>query len=184
MHRLCLRIGICTVTLLSVAPLMAQQAPDATRANVRPSAPTQVTVPQVSAVTGRPVHATTIQGNALDSTSRPLVNSVVRLRDARFGRIVGTRTTDNSGLFTFEDVDPGTYIVELVGKDETVLAASELLNVSAGDTASAIVKLPFRIPPFGGLLGHSVQQAVAVAAAAAASGVLATKVTGVDASSR
>jgi hypothetical protein len=65
-----------------------------------------------------------------------------------------------------------------------VLATSELLTVAAGDTASAIVKLPSRVQTFGGLFSHGVQQALAVTAAAAAAGVLAQSATGVDASPR
>ena len=97
--------------------------------------------------------------------------------DARPGRIRDTQTTDRAGLFAFHSVEPGTYVVEIVGDDQTILAASQMLNVDAGDTVSAVVKLPFRIPLMGGLLGHTVQSATAIAVAAAASGVLAAKVT-------
>ena len=75
-------------------------------------------------------------------------------------------------------VDPGSYIVELVGTDQSILAASQILNVNAGEAVSAVVKLPFRLPAFGGLLGHTVPSATAVSSAAAASGVMATAVTG------
>ena len=119
---------------------------------------------------------TTIQGNALTATNGQLANSIVRLRDARLGRIVDTQVTDQSGLFAFHGIDPGNYVVELVGNDQTVLAASQLLSVNAGDAVSAIVRLPFRVPPFAGLLGHSAPQAASIATAAAASGVLAENV--------
>jgi hypothetical protein len=122
-----------------------------------------------------------VHGNALDATNGVLPNSMVRLRDARMGRILQTQTTDTSGLFEFRPVDPGNYVVELVGQEQ-VLAASRVLTVEAGQTISAVVKLPFRTPPYAGLLGHTVQQALAVTAAAAASGVLAIEVTGEDAS--
>jgi len=125
----------------------------------------------------RSISLTTIQGNTLTSTNGVLPNVVVRLRDARAGRIRDTQTTDRAGLFAFHSIEPGTYVVEIVGSDQTILAASQLLNVDAGETVSAIVKLPFSMPLLGGLLGHTVQSAAAVAAAAAASGVLAAKVT-------
>ena len=80
---------------------------------------------------------------------------VVRLRDARFGRIVDTQLTDKSGMFAFNAVDPGTYIVEIIANDESVLAASQLLNVNAGEAISAVVKLPFRMPPLAGLVGRT-----------------------------
>ena len=151
---------------------------------VRPCAAQSTVVGQPLLLPGTsPDVLTTIQGNALDSTNGPMSNVLVRLRDARLGRIVDTLTTDASGLFAFQAVDPGSYIVELLSEDGNVLASSQILNVSAAEVVSAVVKLPFRIPPFGGLLGHSVPSAVAVTAAAATSGVLATSVAG-EASSK
>jgi hypothetical protein len=120
---------------------------------------------------------TTIQGNALNSTNGAMPNTLVRLRDARLGRIVDSQLSDKSGLFAFRNVDPGNYIVELIGNDQTVLAASQMLSVNAGDAVSAIVKLPFRIPPFAGLLGNSTPSAAAVTTEAAASSVLAVTAT-------
>ena len=127
---------------------------------------------------------TTIQGNALSSTSGSLPDSIVRLRDARFGRIVDTQLTDKSGLFTFRSLDPGTYIIEIVGRDQSILAASQLLSVNAGELVSAVVKLPFRIPPLSGVLGQTVGQAATVTSAAAASGVLTTQIAGAPVSPR
>src|SRR5579864_4855907 len=70
--------------------------------------------------------STTIQGNALTSTNGQLANTIVRLRDARFGRIIDSQLTDESGLFAFRTVDPGSYIVEIMGADQaSVLAASQ-----------------------------------------------------------
>jgi hypothetical protein len=120
---------------------------------------------------------TTIQGNALDSTSGALPNALVRLRDARIGRIIGSQISDKSGLFEFKGVDPGSYIVEIMGNDQTILAASQMLNVNAGEAISAVVKLPFHIPPFAGLLGNTTPSAVAVTAAAASAQVLAVRAT-------
>jgi hypothetical protein len=120
---------------------------------------------------------TTIQGNALSSTNGSLPNTLVRLRDARLGQIVDSQVSDKSGLFAFKAVDPGNYIVEIVGNDQTVLAASQMLSVNAGDAVSAVVKLPFRIPPFAGLLGNSTPSATAVTAQAAASSILAVTTT-------
>jgi|SRR5689334_17330244 Prealbumin-like fold domain len=126
----------------------------------------------------RPGVPTVIQGNALNSTNGQLPNAIVRLRDARFGRIVDTEVTDQSGLFTFHNVDPGTYIVEMMGNDSTVLAASQLLNVNGGEVVSAIVKLPFRVPPFAGAMGvNSTPTASLLAAQAAANGVIAVATT-------
>src|SRR5262249_4272608 len=122
---------------------------------------------------------TSIQGSALSSTNGILTDAVVRLRDARFGRIVDVTVTDKAGLFVFSQVSPGTYVVELVGADGSVLAASQILDVNAGDAVSSVIKLPFRTP-FAGPLGNKAPTAAIIAATAAASGVLATRVVGTD----
>ena len=126
----------------------------------------------------RPESFGTIQGNALNSTNGQLAHQPVRLRDARFGRIIDTQVTDQTGLFTFKGLDPGIYIVEMVGNDQTVLAASQVLNIDAGEAISAIVKLPFRVPPFAGLLGRATTTAALLTAQAAATSVMAIKTVG------
>jgi hypothetical protein len=120
----------------------------------------------------------TIQGNALTSSNGQLANAAVRLRNARFGGIVDSQLTDHSGLFSFKSIDPGSYIVEMIGSDHTVLAASQVLHVNAGEAASAVVKLPFRISPYASVLGHTTTSATAVTTEAAASSVLSVQSTG------
>jgi hypothetical protein len=126
----------------------------------------------------RPDVVSTIQGTALDSTNGKLANTLVRLRDARVGNIVETQFTDSAGGFAFKALDPGNYIVEIMATDQSVLAASPLINVSAGETVSTVVKLAFRIPPFAGVLGNSAASAVAIIAQALAAGVLVTTISG------
>lgn len=125
-----------------------------------------------------------IQGNALDSTNGLLRDATVRLRDARTGRIAQTQVTDRAGLFAFRSLEPGTYVVEMLNENGKVLAASQLLNVSGGEVLSAVVKLPFGLPPLGGLFGQTAASAATVGAAAAAAGVMATTVTGQPTSPR
>jgi hypothetical protein len=117
---------------------------------------------------------TIIQGNAVTSANGPLPGTIVRLRDARFGRVIETQRTDKSGTFAFKVVDPGTYIVELLGQDQKVLAASQILNVNAGEAVSAIVRLPVHMTPFAGLLNSSIAPAAAMMATqAVATGITA-----------
>jgi hypothetical protein len=152
-----MRNGILmTAALLTLAtPSFAQNATGAAAPRLLPG--TRVNV------------LSTIHGNALSSTSTPLPDAVVRLRDARFGRIVDTTTTDKQGAFVFHNVDPGTYVVELMNQaNNTVLAASQILYVNTGEAVTALVKLPFRITSFAGLLGTTGSTGSAVASAAQA----------------
>jgi hypothetical protein len=111
------------------------------------------------------------------ATGAALSRAIVRLRDIRFGRIADTQVSDPMGQFAFQDIDPGVYIVEIVGDNDTVLAATQVLNVTAGDTVATSVRLPFSATPLGGLLGDSAPTAAIIAAEAAAAGVLTTTVT-------
>jgi len=142
-------------------------------ARIDPTRTVARTLPLKAAVQrGRGVGIAMIQGNALDSTNGAMNDTVVRLRDARFGRIVDTQLTDKAGLFTFKAMDPGAYIVEMLAKNESVLAASQLLNVNAGEAISAIVKLPFRAPAIANVIGNATApSATAIAMEAAASGI-------------
>ena len=174
-----LAVAVGLLLIASGAPIAAQAPSRFGVPRTSASASLPVRPPMPSLLPGtRPNIFTTIQGNALSSTNGVLPDTMVRLRDARAGRIVDAQTTDKSGLFAFKSVDPGSYIVELVGNDQSILAASQILNVNAGEAVSAVVKLPFRLAPFGGLLGQTVPSAAAVSSAAAASGVMATAVTG------
>jgi hypothetical protein len=120
-----------------------------------------------------------IQGNALNSANAALGNASVRLRDARAGHIVESQLTDQTGLFSFKGVDPGSYIVEIMGQDQySVLAATGVLNVGPGEAVSAVVKLPYNLPTIGSFIGRSTPSAGAVTSQAAASGVTASQATG------
>jgi hypothetical protein len=168
MSRLLYRVA---AVLLATTSLAAAQ-----QSVVRPQTPSlraraRLTAPRP--VTARPTTLTTIQGNALDATNGNLANVVVRLRDARFGRIVDTELTDKSGLFTFRTLDPGSYIVELIGNQSTVLAASQILNVEAGEIVSAIVQLPLLTPVIAAAGSSTVATAAAIVTEAAATGVVA-----------
>ena len=129
----------------------------------------------------RPDVFSAIQGNALTSTDGPLTNATIRLRDARLGQIIGAQVTDQSGLFAFPSVDPGSYIVEIMGQDQySVLAASQVLNVGPGEAVSALVKLPFTVPAFAGILGNSTPSVVAVTTQAALAGILSAQAPGAE----
>jgi hypothetical protein len=170
-RKLCLVVAAATLAVIATGstPIGAQQ---------RPPANTLLSGAKATLFA-------TIEGTALDSTSAAMPRTTIRLRDARLGRVVDTVTTDKVGAFQFRSVDPGSYVVEMMGPaNDSVVAASPILNVSSGDKVEAILKLPFRLPPLGGILGHSLPSALAVTSAAAAAGVLAKSVVGAPATDR
>jgi len=180
-----------TLTLVAIVAVAADPSLAAQR-----TAPQTVTTPSVATSTGpsstprllpgtRANVLASIQGNALNSTNGPMPSALMRLRDARSGHIVETVMTDKSGLFTFRAIDPGSYVVEMMSPtNEAVVAATPIINVGSGQVASAILKLPFKIPPFAGILSHRAATATAVTSAAVALGVLAESVVGAPATDR
>jgi hypothetical protein len=152
------------------------------RSTVARAMPARIAPPKMLPGT-RPNVFSAIQGNALTSTNGALTDATMRLRDARFGQIVETQLTDRAGVFTFPKVDPGIYIVEIVGLDQvSVLAASEVLTVGPGEAVSAVVKLPFnsQVISSGGPLDRSTSSANALTTQAASAGILATQAPGTE----
>ena len=102
----------------------------------------------------------------------------------RLGRAVQNAVTDRFGAFEFRGLEPGSYVVELMGSGSDVLAATPIINLNSGDSVAALVKLPFKNPPLAGAFGKSLPAALAITSAAVAAGVLATSVTGAPATDR
>jgi Carboxypeptidase regulatory-like domain len=130
--------------------------------------------PQVSS--SAPATVGGIEGNVLTSTNGQAADKRVRLRDGQSGRVVASQVTDNTGAFSFANVDPGNYIVEVVGKNGSVLGASSIVTLHAGEIVTTAIKLPLRMS--GGILGSTAAMATIVAAGAAAAGVLAVHTVG------
>ena len=160
------------LVVVATPPIHARQTGFARVAPVAGSA--NAVAPAIKAATERLTSSTMMHGNALDSTDGQLANAMVRLRDARFGRIVETQYTDQSGMFAFKGLEPGSYIVEILANDQSILAASQLLNINAGEAVAAVVKLPFHVPPFAELMGTTTTKSAAtLVLQAAASGITA-----------
>ena len=125
-----------------------------------------------------------VEGSALSSRSTAMAQALVRLRDARTGRIVTSQLTDEFGLFRFRPVDRGTYIVELMADPQTVVAASALVNVNAGEVAQTTVRQPDDLSEVDRVASHRQAAVGAVTSAAALIGIPASRVIGEDISPR
>jgi hypothetical protein len=168
MRALHLLLAVGAVALLST-PVRTQQPRSAA---LRDAGPIAGKAPRVA--DAGVVAPAVIQGSALSATNTKLPNAPVQLRDAGKGGIVSEQHTDKSGQFTFHQVQPGMYVVELRGEFGAVLAASDLIAVGPGDTADTIVQLKERPPAAAALASHGTSSLLAVLASAGAVGVLAT----------
>jgi hypothetical protein len=112
--------------------------------------------------------ATLIQGNAWTAENAPIPAARLRLRNVASGKIQGATTANEAGQFTFANVEPGTYLVELVNQSASVLAVSHVFTVAADETVATFVRLGTRPP---GLLGLFTNAAAAVTSGAASLGI-------------
>lgn len=111
-----------------------------------------------------------VRGVAWNSDNSPIPSAKVRLRNTQSGRIEANSVTAGDGLFAFEPVEGGSYVVELVGDNGKVMAVGQSFRVEAGETVATFVRLAPRRPWFAGMLSNT---ATAVIAAAASVGVTA-----------
>jgi hypothetical protein len=95
-----------------------------------------VTPDAVHALGGR-INALT--GRARTALNAPLPFAQLVLRNAATGALESRAVADENGEFTFLDVLPSGYVVELLGSDGTVVAASELVPMAEGDVRQTTV---------------------------------------------
>ncbi len=113
------------------------------------------------AVAGR---ATSILGAAWKADNTPIPAAKIRLRNVLTGRIEATSVANDLGQFTFEGMESGSYVIELVSDSGKVLATGHPFTVAAGETVATFVRLAARSPWFSGFFGNAASGLAAVAA--------------------
>jgi hypothetical protein len=114
--------------------------------------------------------ATVIQGMAWNADDSPIAGARVRLRNAVTGRIDAAAVANDAGRFTFQAVQGGTYVVELVRESGKVLAVGHPFTIAPGETVTTFVRLGTKVPWFSGFFNNA---ASAVASGAASGGIAA-----------
>jgi hypothetical protein len=82
-----------------------------------------------------------ILGRARTSLNTPIPYARLILRNIRTGAIEGRTTANEEGRYVFVDVEASAYVVELLGPDGTVAAASELVSLAVGDVRETTVRV-------------------------------------------
>jgi hypothetical protein len=74
----------------------------------------------------------TLTGIARGADNAPLPNHCVRVRRADEGRLAGSTKTNQTGEYTFTNLAPADYIVEVDNCDGKILGMSPAVHVPAG----------------------------------------------------
>ena len=117
----------------------------------------------------------TIIGSAWNSDNSPIAGARLRLRNVLTGKIEAVTKANETGQFTFEGVERGTYVVELVTDAGHVRAVGNVFTIAPGETVATFVRLA---PRTGWMAGMFSSTAANVSAAAAAAGIAAIAPTG------
>jgi len=80
-------------------------------------------------------------GLAQNSLNAVIPHARVVLRDIRTGEALQQATADELGQFSFIDLTPSEYVVELLGPDGSVVAASEVVTTSKGRLLQTVVRV-------------------------------------------
>lgn len=159
----------CAGLLLAVP--MAGSAFDQVPAGTQPAPQRTVIVREAKAsLTAAATRVTSIRGAAWNADNSPIPNARLRLRDVATGRIAATTVANDVGQFTFDRVEGGSYIIELVSETGKILTVGHTFIVAPGETVATFVRLGAKVPWFEGFFANA---GSAVAASAASLGVTA-----------
>ena len=79
-------------------------------------------------------------GLARNSLNMPIPYARLALRNIGTGQIEARATANQNGRFSFLDLDPSVYVVELLGADNSIVAASQLIAINRGEVRQTEVR--------------------------------------------
>jgi hypothetical protein len=111
-----------------------------------------------------------IVGSAWKGDNTPFAHAKLRLRSVVSGKIQATKLADETGRFAFDNLGAGSYFIELISDNGTVLAFGHTLTLAPGDIVATLIRMGTKVPWFTGFFTSA---AAAITSAAASTGVTA-----------
>jgi hypothetical protein len=109
-------------------------------------------------------------GAAWRSDNSPIPDAHLRLRNVMTGQIEATAVANTEGRFTFDHIERGTYVIELVADNGKILTVGRPFTIEPGETVATFVRLGTRVPWMQSFFANT---AAAAAASAASEGITA-----------
>jgi len=116
------------------------------------------------------VRSTSVVGTAWQSDNTPVKDAHLRLRNVVTGKIEALTDGDDAGQFGFENIEPGSYVVELVTETGKLRAIGHMFTIGPGETVATFVRLETKVPWIEAFFKNT---ASVVAIAAASQGITA-----------
>ncbi len=113
---------------------------------------------------------TSILGVVWNVDNTPIPGARVQLRNLVTGKVDGTAIANQTGQFTFNQVEGGRYVVELIGANGKIVTVGSAFVIGPGESIATFVRMGTKVPWFSGFFGNA---ASAVATSAASQGITA-----------
>jgi hypothetical protein len=90
--------------------------------------------------------STSIIGTAWNADGSPIKGANLRLRNIVTGKVEAASKANDAGRFTFDNVEPGSYVVELVSDAGHVRTIGHTFTIAPGETVATFVRLTPKVP--------------------------------------
>lgn len=114
--------------------------------------------------------ATSILGVVWNVDNTPIPGARVQLRNLVSGKVDATGVANQSGQFTFNQIEGGRYVVELIGANGRIVTVGHAFAIAPGESVATFVRMGTKVPWFSGFFGNA---ASAVTSSAASQGITA-----------
>jgi len=88
--------------------------------------------------------ATRVIGSVVDIRQLAVASAKIRLRNLDDGTIEGETESNENGEYEFATVTPGTFIVEMLMPDGSIVGLSNAGSLARNETLQTVVQLPGR----------------------------------------
>jgi len=114
--------------------------------------------------------ATSISGVVWNVDNTPIPGARVQLRNLVSGKVDASAVANQTGQFSFNQIEGGRYIVELVGVNGRIVTVGHAFAIAPGESVATFVRMGTKVPWFSGFFGNA---ATAVTSSAASQGITA-----------
>jgi hypothetical protein len=114
--------------------------------------------------------ATSILGVVWNVDNTPIPGARVQLRNLVSGKIDASTVANQTGQFTFSQIEGGRYVVELVGQSGKIVTVGHAFVIAPGESVATFVRMGTKVPWFTGFFSNA---ATAVTSSAASQGITA-----------
>lgn len=167
---LALALAAVTPALLGASPDRPDARPAAKAAKAPGTARPVATGSRVAGASFGGTRVTSILGAAWNVDNTPIKDATLRLRDVVTGKIEAVVKANDAGQFAFENVNGGSYVVELVAASGKIQTVGHVFTIAPGETVATFVRVGTKVPWGTAFFNNT---ASAVSSSAASEGITA-----------